>query len=198
MTRRPLTVAVPLLLVATVLPTVARTVPIHDLGHRIATEPGGVPAPVSPDDCHATYCHCAARRISLTLTDREVGRLSLWRLPLGTGKRGPDQGTMDGPLVVEPRNDRFFDDLRVQALSRAPSSPQEEQGSASMTSAMVSSTISSAAKIGGSTGTSPPSPQQVSSRLGAGTLACLCSCSASHVVQRVRFTSSSISRRPHG
>ena len=110
LTRRPLTVAVPLLLVATVLPTVARTVSRSMTWVTESRLTRGVSLRLFRLTIATRLIAIALPAESVSaLTDREVGRLSLWRLPLGTGKRGPDQGTMDGPLVVRPRNDRFFD-----------------------------------------------------------------------------------------
>ena len=44
------------------------------------------------------------------LTDREVRRLPLGWLALGPGKSGTNQWTMDGPLIVARRDDRFVHD----------------------------------------------------------------------------------------
>jgi hypothetical protein len=43
------------------------------------------------------------------LADREVSRLPLGRLTFRPGKSRTDQRTMDRPLVIGPRNDRFLD-----------------------------------------------------------------------------------------
>ena len=116
LTRRPLTIAVPLLLlVATVLPTVARTVSRSMTWVTESRLTRGVSLRLFRLTIATRLIAIALAAESVsTLTDREVGRLSLWRLPLGTGKRGPDQGTMDGPLVVRRCKDRFFDVCRFR------------------------------------------------------------------------------------
>jgi hypothetical protein len=60
----------------------------------------------------------SARLVAITLPtepvaalpDGEVSRLPLRRLAFGPGKSGTNQWTMDGPLIVATRDDRFVDD----------------------------------------------------------------------------------------
>jgi hypothetical protein len=107
--RRPLTIALPLL-VASMLSAMARAVSrsmtcITESGltRRVSLRLSRVPIPARLVSVALPVEPAAA------LTDREVGRLPLGRLALGSGKGGANQRTMHRPLILGAFDNGLFD-----------------------------------------------------------------------------------------